>query len=172
MEFVQFHPIGLAPSGILMTEACRGEGGYLINNEGKRFMEKSAAKFIELAPRDTIARAEMTEILEGRGFTGAENMEYIQLDLRHLGADKINERLPLIREVAIKHISVDPIVKPIPIRPVAHYSMGGIHTDLYGQTTVENIWAAGEAFCGSLHGANCHWKQYVVDVRVRTVWSE
>ncbi|HVN55407.1 MAG TPA: succinate dehydrogenase/fumarate reductase flavoprotein subunit [Anaerolineaceae bacterium] len=154
MEFVQFHPTGLVPSGILMTEACRGEGGYLINSEGKRFMEKYAAKSMELAPRDIIARAEMTEILEGRGFTGAENMEYIELDLRHLGADKINERLPLIREVAIKHIGVDPITKPIPIRPVAHYSMGGVHTDLYGRTPVENIWAAGEASCVSLHGAN------------------
>jgi succinate dehydrogenase / fumarate reductase flavoprotein subunit len=154
MEFVQFHPTGLVPSGILMTEACRGEGGYLVNNQGERFMQNYAAKFMELAPRDIIARAEMTEILEGRGFTGAEGMEYIQLDLRHLGAARINERLPLIREVAIKHIGLDPIQKPIPIRPVAHYSMGGIHTDLNGRTPAENVWAAGEAACLSLHGAN------------------
>jgi succinate dehydrogenase flavoprotein subunit len=154
MEFVQFHPTGLVPSGILMTEACRGEGGYLVNNQGERFMQNYAAKFMELAPRDIIARAEMTEILEGRGFTGAEGMEYIQLDLRHLGAARINERLPLIREVAIKHIGLDPIQKPIPIRPVAHYSMGGIHTDLDGRTSAENVWAAGEAACISLHGAN------------------
>jgi succinate dehydrogenase / fumarate reductase flavoprotein subunit len=154
MEFVQFHPTGLVPSGILMTEACRGEGGYLVNNQGERFMQNYAAKFMELAPRDIIARAEMTEILEGRGFSGAEGMGYIQLDLRHLGAARINERLPLIREVAIKHIGLDPIQKPIPIRPVAHYSMGGIHTDLNGRTPVENIWAAGEAACISLHGAN------------------
>ncbi len=154
MEFVQFHPTGLVPSGILMTEACRGEGGYLVNNQGERFMQNYAAKFMELAPRDIIARAEMTEILEGRGFTGAEGMEYIQLDLRHLGAARINERLPLIREVAIKHIGLDPIQKPIPIRPVAHYSMGGIHTDLNGRTPAQNVWAAGEAACLSLHGAN------------------
>ena len=154
MEFVQFHPTGLVPSGILMTEACRGEGGYLVNNQGERFMQNYAAKSMELAPRDIIARAEMTEILEGRGFTGAEGMEYIQLDLRHLGAARINARLPLIREVAIKHIGLDPIQKPIPIRPVAHYSMGGIHTDLSGRTPVDNVWAAGEAACVSLHGAN------------------
>ncbi|MEJ2596949.1 MAG: succinate dehydrogenase/fumarate reductase flavoprotein subunit [Anaerolineales bacterium] len=154
MEFVQFHPTGLVPSGILMTEACRGEGGYLVNSFGERFMQNYAAKAMELAPRDIIARAEMSEILEGRGFIGAEDMEYIQLDLRHLGAARINERLPLIREVAIKHIGVDPIQKPIPIRPVAHYSMGGIHTDLNGRTPVENIWSAGEAACLSLHGAN------------------
>lgn len=154
MEFVQFHPTGLVPSGILMTEACRGEGGYLVNNRGERFMERYAAKGMELAPRDIIARAETTEILEGRGFAGPEGLDYLHLDLRHLGADKINERLPLIREVAIKHIGLDPIEKPIPIRPVAHYSMGGIHTDLRGRTPVENVWAAGEVACVSLHGAN------------------
>lgn len=154
MEFVQFHPTGLVPSGILMTEACRGEGGYLSNNTGARFMEQYAPKMMELAPRDIIARAEMTEILEGRGFPGPEGLDYVNLDLTHLGAAKINERLPLIREVCIKHIGLDPIQKPIPIRPVAHYSMGGIHTDLRGRTPVENIWAAGEAACVSLHGAN------------------
>ncbi len=154
MEFVQFHPTGLVPSGILMTEACRGEGGTLTNNTGARFMDKYAAKMMELAPRDIIARAEMTEILEGRGYAGPEGLDFVNLDLTHLGADKINERLPLIREVCIKHIGLDPILKPIPIRPVAHYSMGGVHTDLRGRTPVENIWAAGEAACVSLHGAN------------------
>jgi succinate dehydrogenase / fumarate reductase, flavoprotein subunit len=154
MEFVQFHPTGLVPSGILMTEACRGEGGYLVNNKGERFMSEYAAKGMELAPRDIIARAEMTELLEGRGFTGPEGLDYVHLDLRHLGAAQINERLPLIREVCIKHIGLDPIDEAIPIRPVAHYSMGGVHTDLYGRTPVENVWAAGEVACVSLHGAN------------------
>jgi succinate dehydrogenase / fumarate reductase flavoprotein subunit len=154
MEFIQFHPTGLIPSGILMTEACRGEGGYLVDNKGERFMSKYAPSKMELAPRDMVSRSEMTEIEEGHGFAGLEGLDYIHLDLRHLGREKILERLPLIREVTIKHIGLDPIEKPIPIRPVAHYTMGGVHTDIKGQTPVENIWAAGEAACVSLHGAN------------------
>ena len=154
MEFVQFHPTGLIPSGILMTEACRGEGGYLVNNNGERFMETYAAKAMELAPRDMVSRSEMTEIEAGRGFPGPDGLDYLNLDLRHLGRERILERLPLIREVTIKHIGLDPIEKPIPIRPVAHYSMGGVHTDIKGHTPAENIWAAGEVSCVSLHGAN------------------
>jgi len=153
-EFVQFHPTGLVPSGILITEAARGEGGHLLNNQGERFMEKYAAGKMELAPRDIIARAEITEIEEGKGFEGPDGLDYVHVDLRHLGADKINERLPLIREVAIKFNFIDPIFEPIPIRPAAHYFMGGIHTNIDGATTVEGIWAAGEAGCLSLHGAN------------------
>ncbi|GAB1471041.1 succinate dehydrogenase/fumarate reductase flavoprotein subunit [Chloroflexota bacterium] len=154
MEFIQFHPTGLIPSGILMTEACRGEGGTLHNNKNERFMGNYAPSNMELAPRDMVSRSEMTEIEAGRGFPGPEGMDYIHLDLTHLGREQILERLPLIREVTIKHIGLDPIEKPIPIRPVAHYTMGGVHTDIKGHTLVENIWAAGEVACVSLHGAN------------------
>jgi succinate dehydrogenase / fumarate reductase flavoprotein subunit len=154
MEFIQFHPTGLIPSGILMTEGCRGEGGYLRNAKGERFMERYAPSKMELGPRDLVSRAETTEILEGRGFEGPNGLDYLHLDLTHLGADKINSRLPLIREVAMKFVGVDPITKPIPIRPVAHYSMGGVETDINGATRVEGIWAAGEAACVSMHGAN------------------
>jgi succinate dehydrogenase / fumarate reductase flavoprotein subunit len=154
MEFLQFHPTGLVPNGILMTEACRGEGGYLKNKPGERFMAKYAPKLMELAPRDMVSRAETEEILAGRGFKTPDGQDYLELDLTHLGADRINTRLPLIREVTIKFLGLDPITKPIPIRPVAHYSMGGIETDINGLTRVAGIWAAGEAACVSLHGGN------------------
>jgi len=154
MEFLQFHPTGLVPSGILMTEGCRGEGGYLRNANGERFMERYAPKLMELAPRDMVSRAETEEILAGRGFHSEAWGDYLHLDLTHLGAERINKRLPLIREVCMKFLGLDPIHTPIPIRPVAHYSMGGIETDIDGRTRIENIWAAGEAACVSLHGAN------------------
>ena len=154
MEFIQFHPTGLVPSGILMTEGCRGEGGYLLNKEGERFMERYAAKKMELAPRDIISRAMTTEILDGRGFKEERGPGSLRLDLTHLGADKIKARLPQVREVCMKFHGDDPIDTPIPVSPVAHYSMGGIETDIDGATKVKGIWAAGEAACVSLHGAN------------------
>ncbi|MDR7468598.1 MAG: succinate dehydrogenase/fumarate reductase flavoprotein subunit [Armatimonadota bacterium] len=154
MEFVQFHPTGLVPSGILISEAARGEGGYLINREGERFLERYAPQRMELAPRDIISRSMMTEIEEGRAYPRPDGLDYLLLDLRHLGGARINERLPFIRELAIKFAGIDPIEQPIPVRPVAHYSMGGIHTDLRGATPLRGVWAAGEAACVSVHGAN------------------
>ncbi|MBF0584212.1 MAG: FAD-binding protein [Magnetococcales bacterium] len=149
MEFVQFHPTGLLTTGILVTEGARGEGGYLINVDGDRFMGKYAPKKLELASRDVVSRAEQTEIMEGRGRNGA-----VFLDLRHLGAEKILERLPQIRQLAIDLEGVDPIHDPLPIRPTAHYSMGGIRTDKFGASPLPGLYAAGEAACVSVHGAN------------------
>ncbi|MBF0182923.1 MAG: FAD-binding protein [Magnetococcales bacterium] len=149
MEFVQFHPTGLLTTGVLVTEGARGEGGYLINIHGDRFMGKYAPKKWELASRDVVARAEQTEIIEGRGENGA-----IFLDLRHLGAEKILERLPQIRQLAMDLQGVDPIYKPIPVRPTVHYSMGGIRTDKWGASPMPGLFAAGEAACVSVHGAN------------------
>lgn len=153
MEFMQFHPTGLVPSGILMTEACRGEGGYLRNKFGERFMQKYAPEKMELAPRDVVARAMWKEIIEGRAFEG-EHGPYLALDLTHLGEEKIEQRLPMIREAAIKFLDIDPVEEPLPVKPVQHYTMGGIHTNMFTETPVKGLFAAGECACVSIHGAN------------------
>lgn len=150
MEFVQFHPTSLWGKNILITEGARGEGGYLINNQGKRFMVDYASSAMELAPRDIVARAIQTEINEGRGFEG----EYVYLDLRHLGKEKIIKRLPGIREICIYFGGFDPIEEPIPIQPAQHYSMGGIDVDESCASLIEGFYAAGECSCVSVHGAN------------------
>jgi len=149
MEFMQFHPTTMYPTGILITEGCRGEGGYLLNADGERFMAKYAPNALELASRDVVSRSETTEIEEGRGINGS-----VLLDLRHLGAEKILTRLPGSRELAMTYAGVDPIYDPIPVRPGAHYHMGGVATDNWGATELPGLYAAGEVACVSVHGAN------------------
>ena len=154
MEFVQFHPTGILPSGILITEGARGEGGYLLNNKGERFMKNYAAGKMELAPRDIVSRAMMTEMSEGRGFQHETGVDCMKLDLRHIGDEKIKEKLGGIREISIKFSGLDPATDVLDVRPVCHYMMGGIHTDINGATELQGVWAAGEAACNSVHGSN------------------
>jgi succinate dehydrogenase / fumarate reductase flavoprotein subunit len=149
MEMMQFHPTTLAPTGVLITEGCRGEGAFLVNKDGERFLKRYAPNAMELASRDVISRSEQTEIDEGRGIDGN-----VLLDLRHLGAERIIERLPGTRELSMTFKGIDPIFEPIPVRPGAHYHMGGVDTDVWGQTELAGLYAAGEVACVSVHGAN------------------
>ena len=156
MEFVQYHPTGLPGTGILITEASRGEGGYVLNAEGERFLvtrDYGVGQKAELGPRDMISRAEILEIEAGRGIKGPYG-EYVLLDLRHLGEEKITAKLPFVRELARTYAGVDPVHEPIPIRPVLHYMMGGVDTDVRGATPLPGLYAAGEAACVSMNGAN------------------
>jgi succinate dehydrogenase / fumarate reductase flavoprotein subunit len=155
MEFVQFHPTGLIPSGVLITEGARGDGAILINSKGERFMKKYAPEKVDLASRDVVSRGMINEIREGRGLKDpVTQMDHLLLDLRHLGAEKIKERLSGIREIAIKFNGIDPITEPLPVRPVCHYTMGGIRTNVKAETAIAGLWAAGEAACVSINGAN------------------
>ncbi len=149
MEFIQFHPTTLRETGILITEGARGEGGFLFNARGERFMQKYAPKMLDLASRDVVSRAAYREIMEGRGVDGC-----VMLDIRHLGATKIMERLPQIWELSRTYAGVDPIEAPIPVTPGVHYSMGGILTNVQGETPLPGLYAAGECACVSVHGAN------------------
>ncbi len=150
LEFVQFHPTTLFGTNILISEAARGEGGTLLNAKGERFMSRYAAKAMELAPRDIVARSIQREIDEGRGLDGG----YVNLDLRDLGKERIMERLPGIRQIAMDFAGVDPIMAPIPVQPGQHYSMGGIACDVDCRTALAGLYTAGEASCMSVHGAN------------------
>ena len=149
MEMIQYHPTTLARTGILLSEAARGEGAYLLNSDGDRFMQKYAPDYMELASRDVVSRAEQTEINEGRGIDGN-----VLLDLRHLGKEFIETRLGYLQEVSVEFLGIDMAEKPVPIRPGMHYIMGGIKTDVDGETGVPGLYAAGECANVSVHGAN------------------
>ena len=170
MEFYQFHPTGIVGIGILLSEAARGEGGYLLNNEGKRFMEDYAPKLMELAPRDMISRAMYQEIRAGRGIDGKD---YVYLDVRHLGRKVIEEKLPDITDFARVYQGVEPISEPVPVQPTAHYAMGGVPTNLETEVlanaaggVVPGLFAAGEVACVSVHGANRLGTNSLVDLLV------
>jgi len=162
MEFVQYHPTGLPGTGILITEASRSEGGYLKNKDGYRYLQdyglgpetdKPVHRKMELGPRDILSRCHIQEHLKGRTFDGPYG-HYVHLDLRHLGERLIDKRLPFVRELTRNYVGIDPVTEPIPVRPVTHYMMGGISTDLHGGTSRNGLYAAGEAACVSINGAN------------------
>jgi len=162
MEFVQYHPTGLPGTGILITEASRGEGGWLKNKDGYRYLQDYGLgpptdtpthRKMELGPRDILSRCHMQELAKGRTFEGPYG-HYVHLDLRHLGEEVINKKLPFVRELASKYVGIDPVYAPIPVRPVVHYMMGGVSTDINAKTTLAGFYAAGETACVSLNGGN------------------
>ena len=170
MEFYQFHPTGIVGLGILLSEAARGEGAYLLNKDGQRFMERYAPKLMELAPRDMVSRAIVQELRAGRGIDGKD---YVYLDVRHLGRQKIDEKLPDITDFVRVYQGIEPYTDPIPIQPTAHYAMGGIPTNIHAQATcdaantvVPGLYAAGETACVSVHGANRLGTNSLVDLLV------
>ncbi len=153
MEMVQFHPTGLPSTGILITEAVRGEGGYLVNNKGERFLKDYVPTKMELGPRDIISRAEITEFEKGNGFEG-EYGNYMHLDVRHLGEATIDRKLPFMRELGLDYVGIDIVHQPIPVRPVEHYMMGGVDVDIHGATIIPGLYACGEVANVGLNGAN------------------
>ncbi len=162
MEFVQYHPTGLPFTGILITEATRSEGGHLLNKDGYRYLQdydlgrpepKPVLRSMELGPRDRLSQAFVKEQEKGRTLTGPYG-SFVHLDIRHLGEKIINAKLPFVRELCLKYENIDPIKEMIPVRPVVHYMMGGIHTDIHGATPLEGLYAAGEVACVSINGAN------------------
>jgi fumarate reductase flavoprotein subunit len=162
MEMVQYHPTGLPFTGILITEAARAEGGWLLNRDNYRFLQDydlgkptptPVLRSMELGPRDRVSQAIFHEFEKERAFHGPYG-DYVHLDLRHLGEHKIESRLPMVRELCLKYENIDPVREPIPVRPVQHYMMGGIHTDIRGATPLKGLYAAGEAACVSINGAN------------------
>jgi fumarate reductase flavoprotein subunit len=153
MEMVQFHPTGLPFTGILITEAVRGEGGYLLNAEGERFLKRYVPNKMELGPRDIISRAMITEFEEGRGFDGPHG-KYMHLDVRHLGEATIDRKLPFMRELGREFVGIDIVTDPIPVRPVQHYMMGGVDADISGKTEILGLYAAGECANVGLNGGN------------------
>ena len=170
MEFHQFHPTGLAGLGILISEAVRGEGGRLLNGEGERFMERYAPTIVDLAPRDIVARSMVREVLEGRG--AGPHKDYVYIDVRHLGADVLEAKLPDITEFARTYLGVDPVKELVPVYPTCHYVMGGIPTTVHGQVLLDNttavpgLYAAGECACVSVHGANRLGTNSLLDINV------
>ena len=162
MEFVQYHPTGLPFTGILITEATRSEGGWLLNKDGYRYLQdydlgtpqpQPVLRSMELGPRDRLSQAFVKEQEKGRTLKGPYG-DYVHLDIRHLGEQKIDEKLPFVRELCLKYVNLDPVHEMIPVRPVAHYMMGGVHTDIHAATTLAGLFAAGEAACVSINGAN------------------
>ncbi len=170
MEFHQFHPTGLAGLGILISEAVRGEGGILRNAEGERFMERYAPTIKDLAPRDIVARSMVLEVLEGRG--AGPNKDYVYIDVTHLGAEVLEEKLPDITEFARTYLGVDPVTEYVPVFPTCHYAMGGIPTNIHGEvlsdsdTVVKGLYAAGECACVSVHGSNRLGTNSLLDINV------
>ncbi|MBI2247107.1 MAG: fumarate reductase (quinol) flavoprotein subunit [Armatimonadetes bacterium] len=162
MEFVQYHPTGLPGTGILITEAARGEGGILVNKDGYRYLQDYGMgppdpwprlRAMELGPRDKISQAFVHEMRKGRTIAGPYG-DVVHLDVRHLGETKIDTKIPFVRELAHRYAGIDPVHEPIPVRPVVHYMMGGVHTDINGATPIAGLYAAGEAACVSINGAN------------------